>query len=165
MSLRKRPHRRRCAGSRRCGRVLLLILLMVAATTWQDRYLSTRWRQPLFVAIYPIAADDSPVTQAYVDSLDENRFKAIDRFFADEATRYRLTTSEPFRTRLQPELRRLPPQRAATRGWHATALWSLEAALLGLERHPQCTRTRGRRACSCCITIRLSRPRCRIRSV
>jgi hypothetical protein len=105
---------------------LLLILAIVAATTWQDRYRSTRWREPLFVAIYPIAADDSPVTRAYIDSLDEVRFKAIDRFFAREAMRYRLTTSEPFRTRLQPELRLLPPQRAATAGLVSTALWSLK---------------------------------------
>ena len=38
--------------------ILLGILVVVAATTLQDRYRSTRWREPLFVAIYPIAADD-----------------------------------------------------------------------------------------------------------
>jgi len=105
---------------------LLLILAIVAATTWQDRYRSTRWRLPLFVAIYPIAADDSPVTRAYIDSLDADRFKAIDRFFAREATHYRLTTNEPFRTRLQPQLQQLPPQRGATAGVVSTALWSLK---------------------------------------
>jgi len=36
--------------------LLLLVLLTVALTTWQDRYRSTRWREPLYVAIYPIAA-------------------------------------------------------------------------------------------------------------
>jgi hypothetical protein len=30
--------------------VLLLILFMVAMTTWLDQYRSTRWRVPLFVA-------------------------------------------------------------------------------------------------------------------
>ncbi len=39
--------------------ILLLVLLVVALTTWQDRYRSTRWREPLYVAIYPIAADES----------------------------------------------------------------------------------------------------------
>lgn len=105
--------------------VLLLVLLVVATTAWQERYRSTRWREPLFVAIYPIPADDSPVTRAYLDSLDGARFKAIDEFFAREAARYQLRTNEPIRTRLQPEISSLPPQRAAGAGMLSTALWSL----------------------------------------
>ena len=69
---------------------LLLILVLVAMSTWLEQYRSTRWRVPLFVAIYPIAADDSPVTRRYVDSLDGERFKAIDAFFAK-----RLATAGP----------------------------------------------------------------------
>ena len=106
--------------------VLLLVLVVVALTTWQDRYRSTRWRQPLFVALYPIAADESPVTRSYIDALDDERFKAIDRFFMREAARYRLPTAEPIRTRLQPELRARPPERGARDGALATAWWSLK---------------------------------------
>jgi hypothetical protein len=105
--------------------ILLLILLVVALTTWQDRYRTTRWREPLFVAVYPIAADDSSVTRSYVDSLDGARFKAIDRFFAREAARYHLRTNEPVRSRLRPRLHGLPPQRSERAGVFSTALWSL----------------------------------------
>jgi hypothetical protein len=105
---------------------LLLILLVVALTTWLDRYRSTRWREPLFVAIYPIAADDSAVTRSYVDSLTREQFKAIDFFLSRESARYHLRTDEPIRSRLQPELREQPPQRAAQAGIFSTALWSLE---------------------------------------
>jgi hypothetical protein len=105
--------------------ILLLILLVVAVRTWQEQYLSTRWHDPLYVAIYPIAADDSPVTRAYVAALDAERFKPIDRFFAREAERYHLDTREPFRTRLRTELHDRPPQHAADAGILATALWSL----------------------------------------
>lgn len=105
--------------------VLLLVLLLVALRTWQDRYLSTRWHDPLYVAIYPIAADDSPVTRAYLGGLDAERFKPIDRFLAREAERYHLGTNEPIRTRLRAELQDRPPQRAASAGPLATALWSL----------------------------------------
>ena len=105
--------------------ILLLVLLVVAMQTWQDRYLSTRWHDPLYVAIYPIAADDSPVTRTYLAALDVERFKPIDRFFAGEAERYHLDTNEPFRTRLRAELQDLPPQRAPDAGLLATALWSL----------------------------------------
>jgi len=106
--------------------ILLLILLVVAVTTCQDRYLSTRWHDPLYVAIYPIAADDSPVTRDYLAALDIGRFKPLDEFFAREAARYHLDTSEPIRTRLRNELQVRPPQRAADAGLLATALWSLQ---------------------------------------
>jgi hypothetical protein len=105
--------------------ILLLVLLLVALTTWQDRYLSTRWRAPLYVAIYPIAADASPVTRAYVAGLDAESFKPIDRFFAREAGRYQLGIGEPVKTRLRSELPDKPPQRAVDAGVLATALWSL----------------------------------------
>ena len=59
--------------------ILLLILLLVSVRTCQDQYFSTRWRDPLYVAIYPIAADDSPATLAYLAALDAERFKPIDR--------------------------------------------------------------------------------------
>jgi hypothetical protein len=105
--------------------ILLLVLLAVALTTWQDRYRSTRWHVPLYVSIYPIAADESPATRAYMAALDAGGFKPIDRFFAREAARYHLDTDEPIRTRLREPLQVQPPQRAPGAGILATALWSL----------------------------------------
>jgi hypothetical protein len=106
--------------------ILLLVLLIVSLSAWQDRYRSTRWREPLYVAIYPIEADESPVTQHYVATLDADRFKPIDRFFMHEAARYRLNASEPVKTRLRITLHDRPPQRAPTAGLLATAWWSLK---------------------------------------
>ena len=105
---------------------LLIVLLVVALKSWQDRYLSTRWHDPLYVAIYPIAADGSPVTRAYLAGLGVERLKSIDQFFAREAARYHINTDEPIRTRLRPELRETPPPRDAAAGVLATALWSLK---------------------------------------
>jgi hypothetical protein len=104
---------------------LLLVLLLVALTTWQDRYLSTRWRDPLYVAIYPIAADSSPVTRTYLASLNIDRFKPIDQFFAREAGKFHLQTAEPIRIRLRTELPAIPPPRPPDSGFLTTALWSL----------------------------------------
>jgi hypothetical protein len=104
---------------------LLIVLLVVALSTWLDRYRSTRWHEPLYVSIYPIAADDSPVTGNFVAALDAERFKPIDEFFKREAQRYRLEAAEPVRTRLRDPLHVRPPQRAPDAGWFATALWSL----------------------------------------
>lgn len=117
--------------------VLLLILFVVAMTTWLDQYRSTRWREPLFVAIYPIAADDSPATRSYLDSLDSDSFREIDAFFAREGSRYHLRTAEPFRTRLQAEQKSLPPQRPPDATALSTVIWSLKLRYwaLTVSRH------------------------------
>ena len=119
--------------------VLLLILVLVAAKTWQDQYRSRRWHEPLYVSIYPIAADDSAVTRRYLDQVDAGTFRDIDYFFWQEARRNRLTLDEPFRTRLRTELHELPPVRAPGAGPFGTALWSLKlrywAWRVGLHVH------------------------------
>jgi hypothetical protein len=105
---------------------LLIVLLVVALTTWQDRYRSTRWREPLHVAIYPIAADDSAVTQAYLAALDAAAFDPLREFFMREAQRYGLNVREPVKIRLRPPLHSSPPQRAPGAGILTTAFWSLK---------------------------------------
>ena len=107
--------------------ILLLVLLVVALTTWQDRYRSTRWREPLYVAIYPIAADESPVTSQLCRgcSMPSASSRSID-FSCARRSATPLTTSEPVRTRLRTELHDRPPQRAPDAGVLATAWWSLK---------------------------------------
>jgi hypothetical protein len=106
--------------------LLLIVLLLVSVTTCETRYLSTHWRSPLYVAIYPIAADASPVTRAYVEALDAERFKPIDAFFAREAKRYGVELDDPVKTRLRPELHDSPPQHAPDASIPMTMLWSLK---------------------------------------
>lgn len=105
--------------------ILLLALLIVAVSTCEDRYRTTRWREPLFVAVYPIAADASPVTKGYVAGLNAEHFQPIDRFFAREAARYHLALALPVKTRLRAELLEMPPQRADDDGVLRTIWWSL----------------------------------------
>ncbi len=105
--------------------LLLGVLLLVSVTTCEDKLRTTSWHEPLYVAIYPIAADSSPVTRDYVAHLDAERFQPIDRFFALEAARYHLGLDQPVKTRLRPELAERPPARAPDASLPATALWSL----------------------------------------
>lgn len=105
--------------------VLLLVLAVVATTTWQQGYRSTRWRIPLYVAIYPIAADSSAATRDYLAGLDSRDFEPIDRFFTREGGRYGLHVDPPVKMRLRPELHETPPQLAAQPGLIETVVWSL----------------------------------------
>ena len=106
--------------------VLLLVLFIVAVTTWQQRIRSTRWNVPLYVSIYPVAADSSPLTRAYVRSLDAGAFQPIDDFFVREAAGHGLREERPVKTRLRRELGELPPQRAPDAGFAGTVVWSLK---------------------------------------
>jgi hypothetical protein len=106
--------------------ILLFILLIVAVTTWQDRVRSIRWRAPLYVAIYPIAADDSPKTAYYVDNINSERFNTIEQFFTREAQRYHLDLDQPVKIRLRDQLHNLPPQRSPDAGVVGTVIWSLK---------------------------------------
>ena len=105
--------------------ILLVVLAFVAWGTWFDRYRSTRWQTPLFVAIYPIAADASAATADYVAGIDTERYAPIDRFFAREGERYHIGTAEPVRTRLHAALTQMPPQRASDASLFGTIAWSL----------------------------------------
>jgi hypothetical protein len=109
-------------------RILLLLglLFVVSVTTCEDRLRSTRWQVPLYVALYPIAADDSPATRAYIAALDAQRFRPIDRFFAREARRYGVAIDDPIKMRLRAGLNERPPQRPPGAGPFATIFWSLK---------------------------------------
>ncbi len=106
--------------------ILLTILFVVAAGTWIDRSVTTGWDRSLVVGIYPIAADDSPTTRGYVESLDARQFQAIGEFFAREARAYGLALERPVDVTLNPALDTLPPQLPRDSGALGTAWWSLK---------------------------------------
>jgi hypothetical protein len=104
---------------------LLVVLFTVALKACVDRERSTDWNDPLFVALYPIAADDSAVTQDYIARLDDARYAPIDEFFSREAARYGVTRDRPVRIRRKAAIGSLPPGRNANDGPLVTAAWSL----------------------------------------
>src|SRR5450631_1729779 len=68
--------------------ILLLVLFAVGAMAWLDRRRTAAWNQTLWVGVFPMAADDSAVTQRYVADLRAESFAASGEFFAREARRY-----------------------------------------------------------------------------
>lgn len=106
--------------------ILLLVLALVAASAWLTKLRSTDWDSPLVVAIYPINADGSAVSGAYIDQLLLDQFAAIETFFRDEAGHYELALAEPVALVLGPVLEELPPQPPADRNILGVMLWSLK---------------------------------------
>jgi hypothetical protein len=105
--------------------LLLLVLFVVAGTTWLDGLRTTDWQRTLYVAIYPLNGDDRESTARYIDGLDAARFTAIEEFFAREARHSGLALARPVSLRLMPRLARLPPLLPAGAGAADVAGWSL----------------------------------------
>lgn len=104
--------------------LLLLVLIAVASTAWLDRVNTRDWKEPLWVGIYPVSADDDAVTSAYVTGLARTPFIAIEEFFAQQSRGFAVT-SQPVHIELYPRVASLPPELPAEAGWLRTATWSL----------------------------------------
>jgi hypothetical protein len=106
--------------------ILLYVLLMVAVGSWMARERTTSWSEPLWVAIYPLAGDESAGTHDYLQRLDIDKLKAIERYFSEQALRYTLNLQTPIRVELTGQIRSPPPARDAESGILGNALWSLK---------------------------------------
>ena len=105
--------------------VLLLILLAVALNTWTDSIITTSWNAPMTVALYPIAADESEVTQRFLASLKQTDFDPLENFFQAESAEYGVQVERPLRFTLAPILKSQPPQRPESRNILSVMWWSL----------------------------------------
>jgi hypothetical protein len=106
--------------------ILLAVLVVVAlqALLWRNRLAA--WDHTLWVAVYPIAGDDSPVTQAYLATLTAQGFDQVEEFMAREASAHALPLDQPLRLELAPPLAELPPDPPADRNLLGVVWWSLK---------------------------------------
>ncbi len=105
--------------------ILLFVLAVVAAQAWLLRLRLASWDHTLWVEVYPIAGDDSPVTRDYLAALTPKDFDAIEAFMAREASVHALPLAQPVRLELAPALAELPPEPPADRHPLKVVWWSL----------------------------------------
>ncbi len=89
--------------------ILLVVLAGVANATWYAKSRATSWTGTLRVAVYPINADQSPVSERFIQSLSSDSFRDIETFLEREARRYGRNVTGPVSFTLAPEVRRHPP--------------------------------------------------------
>lgn len=89
--------------------ILLFILAAVAFSTWRSKTQAVAWKYTLPVLIYPINADASAKTQAYIDQLDVSEFAAIEEFMQTQADAYGLPNQASIKISLRETLKELPP--------------------------------------------------------
>jgi len=105
--------------------VLLLILAVVAMSTWTDSVYSTRWNAPLTVALYPINGDGSDITANYIADLAQADFESLEAFFRTESAEYGVTLQRPVWITLAPPLGALPPAPPRGGNMFQVMIWSL----------------------------------------
>lgn len=122
---------------------LLLVLLIVAAQAWLDRYSTTSWHRTVYVGAFPVSADASPVTADYLAQLDQGKIDAVRDFVTAEARRYGVGVDEPIELQLYPTLASAPPALDSGAGVFTRILWSLRLRyyrhrmLAGISPRPQ----------------------------
>jgi hypothetical protein len=106
--------------------ILLLILFFILASGWMKRQRNQDWESPVWVALYPINADGSAQSAAYIRALDRQHFQPIEEFFSRQATRYGVRLDSPLRYRLGAQVTQHPPEIPAQAQPWQIAWWSLK---------------------------------------
>ena len=106
--------------------VLLLILLVVAHGAWRAKVRITSWKNTVYVALFPIAADTTPETAQFIGALKVGDFAPIETWLQQEARRYGSSLESPVRILLAPEVRKQPPAQPIRNSMPSVILWSLK---------------------------------------
>jgi hypothetical protein len=106
--------------------ILLVILILLLINLWLGRAAEVWWQRPVTMAVYPINADQHPLTQAYIDQLRPDHFSDIEAFFRREAARYRLSLTHPVEVQLAPQIHARPPQVPDDPSIVDAILWSIK---------------------------------------
>lgn len=109
--------------------LLLCVLLFVALSAYTMDSDLRDWDKTKWVAIYPINGDGSQAARDYIKNLDNSDFEKMERFLNREAERFGVSTSQPFKITLAPELSEKPPAPPQRGAWYENAWWSIETRL------------------------------------
>lgn len=89
--------------------ILLIVLATVGLGAWRANNRLTAWEHSVHVAIYPIAADDSPATARFVGELNNDSFAEIGEWLQEESKRHERAVLQPVMLHLAPALHEKPP--------------------------------------------------------
>lgn len=104
---------------------LLLVLLGVALTTAQNRWRTTDWNEPLWVAMHPVNGDGSAAATNIIEALRDGHFRAVEHFVQRQARHYGIDLPRPVQIHLAEPVHGLPPPPPESRRWWQVAWWSL----------------------------------------
>ena len=89
--------------------LLLLVLATVGLGAWRDNARLTTWEHTVHVAIYPIAADDSPATARFISELNNDSFADIGQWLQGQSDKYGRAVLQPVAIQIAPPVSAQPP--------------------------------------------------------
>lgn len=113
--------------------ILLLILLFVAVNEAVNEFRTTSWDRPLWVRIYAVNGDGRGATDKYIDGLESQDFKPIEKFINREARRYGVSI-DAVQIEYDGRLQSHPPQPPSGRNIAENIWWSLKFRLWAMQR-------------------------------
>ncbi|AZP14116.1 metallopeptidase domain-containing protein [Undibacterium parvum] len=105
---------------------LLFVLAAVGMAAWRAKTNSVAWKYTLIVNVYPINADASPVSEAYVRALTVDEFRPLEKFMLAEAARRERAANASIELRLGPTLTSVPPAPPVAGSVLDVIIWSLQ---------------------------------------
>lgn len=106
--------------------ILLLVLASVGLGAWRANSRLTAWENTVHVAIYPVAADDSPATARFISDLNSDSFADVGQWLQEQSNYYGRTVLQPVAIHLAAPVSGLPPLPPSHASAFDAALWSLK---------------------------------------
>ena len=115
--------------------LLLSVLIVVIANAYRDG--NQNWDRVVYVGLYPINADGSATTQAYIEQLTPQDFKVIDSYMAEQSKQFGRPVKMYYR--LGEPVAKKPP--AVPRNGTITdaIIWSLKFRYYAYKNRPKDT--------------------------
>jgi hypothetical protein len=105
---------------------LLFVLAAVGMAAWRAKTNSVAWKYTLIVNVYPINADGSAASEAYVRALTVDEFRPLEKFMLAEAARRERAAHASIEVRLGPVLASVPPAPPIAGSVLDVIIWSLQ---------------------------------------
>lgn len=106
--------------------ILLLVLITVGLGTWRANARLTAWENTVHVAIYPVAADDSPASARFISELNAESFDDIGQWLQGQSDKYGRSVLQPVSVRLGPIVSDQPPAPPSQASAIDAIVWSLK---------------------------------------
>lgn len=106
--------------------ILLLVLATVGLGAWRSNARLTAWEHTIHVAIYPIAADNSPTTANYIKALNKDNFEEIAQWMQSQTDKAGLSVLQPIALNVAPPIAGEPPMAPRQASALDAILWSLK---------------------------------------
>jgi len=106
--------------------ILLTILVIVGFNSWQGRQQTAQWITMQWVVVYPVNADNSEISQGYIDKLQPEKFIPVADYLNQQARRYGVSLETPFIIDLAPQVDTMPPVPPAEKTIAAAIWYSLK---------------------------------------